>query len=122
MSEQEKQTELVNTGQPVNPEIVETGNAIRKLEAHVVELRELSLKRFPAKRIVKMVEDLCTANNVRMTKYGEIETPDWEARKNGLDRVMAIGGFDKRESISQDRSPSKIIIQVLNTGTPNVKP
>lgn len=78
--------------------------------------RDLMKERFNDDRIVQMIDDLCNASDVSKDKLGNlIERPDWQARKDGLDRVLKIMrymGIDGKEF--KIDHPTKVIFNVVN--------
>lgn len=106
----------------ITPEIVD-GKDLAVAERGLAELEALAKKAFPPKRIVSLIEDLCTAEDVSMTNRGErYVTPNWGARKSGVEKAMGILHYEHKESKYSNGAPSKIVIQVLQKAEPEHKP
>jgi len=79
-------------------------------------LDALLQKAFPPKQIQKLIADLCSAEDIRMTKDGsEYRTPNWEARDKGLNKVLNLLRFiEKQNGMPSDVHAAKIVFQVIN--------
>jgi len=85
-------------------------------EQGMVIFRNLVKKSFSNERIVSMLDDLCKASDVAVDKLGNLlERPDWQARRDGLDRVLKIMrymGIDGKEF--KIDHPTKVVFNVVN--------
>jgi len=111
-------------------EIVQFDTPEKILEAHangliteeqgLVIFRNMVKSRFSNERIVAMLDDLCRASDVDVDKLGNIlERPDWQARRDGLDRVLKIMrymGIDNKEF--KIDHPTKVVFNVVNYTKP----
>lgn len=106
----------------VDAEIVELDRDIVAFDNNLKQLEILMNKTFPPDKINQLIMDLCTADDSVFTKDGdERKTPNWAARKAGLEKVMGVLKYAKKESVTSDNAPSKIIIQVHQQAAPEVK-
>lgn len=70
---------------------------------------------FPLETLVGYVKDLCEAEDIRMSKRGEeFRTPNWDARKNGLDRALQVLGYRHKDEAPREAAPVQIVISVVN--------
>jgi len=95
-------------------ELVEKSRAIIQSDKSLNELERILQAEFPPERIRKLIVDLCEAEDVRMSKMGAYATPNWDARKNGIDRVLNLLRYTKKEGRVIDGPPTKIVFQILN--------
>lgn len=101
-----------------NPNIPEIVEPSKKDVVGLARMEGLMAKRFTEEIIVDMVADLCEAKDVRMTKDGAIETPNWNAREAGLKTVLGLRRFvRKNDPVSGEGAPIKLVFNVTN---PNV--
>lgn len=91
------------------PRLVKSAEGLSRLE-------RLLEKDFPQEKLVGYLRDLCEAEDVKMTKEGmEYRAPNWDARKNGLDRVLELLRYKrKNEPVVGDGPPVKLIFNVVN--------
>lgn len=88
--------------------LISTGEGLALLERYLQEA-------FPQDAIKKMILDLCTAEDVRMGKTGEYRTPNWQARRDGLDRVLKLLKYTAAvEHAGSQRLPTKVTFNVVN--------
>jgi hypothetical protein len=85
-------------------------------EQGMVIFRQMVKGKFDNERIVTMLDDLCKASDVSVDKLGNLlERPDWQARRDGLDRVLKIMrymGIDEK-GFKIDH-PTKVTFNVIN--------
>lgn len=91
------------------PKLVKSAEGLSRLE-------RLLEKDFPQEKLVGYLRDLCEAEDVKMTKEGvEYRAPNWDARKNGLDRVLDLLRYRrKNEPVVGEGAPVKLIFNVVN--------
>ncbi len=99
---------------PLEAEIVKTSTELVKSEKGLNQLERILNTQFTPEKIQKYIQDLCEAEDTRMTAAGPITTPNWEARKNGLDRVLSLLRYTKKDGFVEEKAPAKIVFIINN--------
>lgn len=95
----------INPNKPV-ANIVNTPVAIAVME-------NLLKEHYGDKKIIDKIKDLWTAEDTKFSKEaGFYKTPNWEAQKNGLDRVLELRGYKKKDSGTDVVIPTQINFNV----------
>lgn len=90
-------------------DLISTADGLALLEVHLKEA-------FPQEKIRKLLEDLCGAEDIKMSKLGEYRTPNWLARKNGLDRVLDLLRYKQVVETTGHRVPTKVVFNTIIVG------
>ncbi len=74
-------------------------------------------------QVAKWILELCEANNLRVDSQGnQYKTPDWNARKGGLEMVMAqLNLQSKNQPVQKVTGDTKILIQVIDSKPKDVE-
>jgi hypothetical protein len=83
-----------------------------------LELLEKLLKEtFPQPKIRDYIRDLCEAEDIKMSKMGPYKTPNWRARKDGLDKVLDLLNFKRVVDMTGQRVPTKVVFNTIIVGS-----
>lgn len=105
----------LNSDETLQAEIVETRKALDTVSKGLVQLEKVIEQHYTPEKIEQLVTDLCHANDVRRDKNGdEYRTPNWEARKNGLNYVLSLLRYTKKDATPVDQAATKIVFQIVN--------
>lgn len=103
------------TPQEIEAKIIGVERDLEKTEKGLSQLEKTIQKHFTPEKIEALVVDLCTANDIKRDRNGEeYTTPNWEARKNGLDRVLGLLKYTKKDATPVDQGATKIVFQIVN--------
>lgn len=106
---------LPEEAQAMVPEIVQVKGEIAKLDSQLSKLEEVLRKKWTPEKIAKLLSNMCEASDVKKDKMGnDYETPNWDARKNGFDRLTGMLRYTKKESQPVDQGATKIVFQIVN--------
>lgn len=94
----------------------ERAGKLVKVEAEIARLDKILRETATPEQINRWIIDLCNAMDVKRGKDGEeYLTPAWNARVNGLDRVLNQLRYVSKEPVVKPvTSSNKIIIQVID--------
>lgn len=98
-------------------EIMETTSKLIAVNKSLAYLEGILSKTFTPEKIKSLLVDLCEASDVIVTKEGdEIKKPNWDARKNGVDRVLKLLKYTNKNDNAAEGSltPTKIIFNIVN--------
>lgn len=98
-------------------EIVDKATELVRTEEGLAMLEKVLKETFTPEALKKMLLDLCQAEDIKMSKEGAYTTPNWSARRDGLDRVMNVLGYGGKDENSGSggggRLPSKIVFNIV---------
>lgn len=90
-----------------------------KTEEGLTKLERMLRDTFTEDKIVQYIGDLCEAEDIKMTKEGaEWRTPNWTARKEGLDRVLELLRIRKQEKDGPGREHHNVVKLTFNVSAP----
>lgn len=97
-------------------EIVEAAPKLIKSPDGLNRLERMLEKTFPTETLVSYLQDLCQAEDTKIDKEGNHhQVPNWDARKNGLDRVIELLRYKRKDApTSGEGMPVKLIFNVVN--------
>lgn len=90
-----------------------TVKAIVSSPVGTVVMETLLADHFDNSKIVNKLQDLWTAQDTKFSKEtGFYKSPNWEAQKNGLDRVLELRGYKRKDSNEGLIIPTQIVFNV----------
>lgn len=104
------------------PEILEAQTKGMISTSEGFELLEKLLREtFPQDRIKELINELCKAEDIKMSKAGKYTTPNWRARREGLDRVIDLLNYTKTVDAVGRSLPTKVVFNTIIVGAKDGK-
>ena len=75
---------------------------------------------FPQERIVKLIDELCKANDTKSSGIGRYETPNWMARHKGLNEVMKLLSMTE-DTHGKNVAPTKMTFNIITNSPVTVE-
>jgi len=75
---------------------------------------------FPQERIVKMLDEMCKAEDIRSSQFGPYKTPNWIARDKGLERVFRLLSLGETTNGAK-QAPTKMVFNIISNSPVNVE-
>lgn len=97
-------------------EIVQNTKELAQVNSKLSYLESILETSFTPEKIKGLLADLCEASDVVVTKEGDtIQKPNWDARKNGLDRVLKLLKYtNQKDMVEGTLTPTKIVFNIVN--------
>jgi len=87
-------------------DLISSSDGLALLERHLKEA-------FPQEKIRKYLEDLCTAEDIKMSKSGPYNTPNWMARHRGLEKVLELLRYKQAVESTGHKLPTKVVFNTI---------